>query len=248
MYIAEAHRKSRVFAAGLHSVAGRLDQTWYPAAFGDAVSIFDMHLRPGPSDYPRPDCPHRPASACPRAVNPGVTHRYYTGQPVLPFGFGLSYTTFEYGLVAAPAGLVSLDPLRRVVEHAAAANRTFLARDQLLGAAAAPLEPAGLVRYQVNVTNTGLVDSDDAVLGFMRPPGAGEGGVPLQVLLGFSRVHVKAGRTELVELYPETMLEFSQVGTDGRRYVLPGEYTVRIGVEETAALGGGFFEHTFTAV
>ena len=27
----------------------------------------------------------------------------------------------------------------------------------------------------------------------------------------FNRVHVRAGRTELVELYPETMLEFSQV-------------------------------------
>ena len=234
-----------VVCAHAHSVAGRLDQTWYPATFGEELSIFDMHLRPGPSDYPRPDCPQRPASTCPRAINPGVTHRYYTGKPVVPFGFGLSYTTFEYGLVTAPAGRVSLDPLRRVVEHAAAANRTFLARERLLGATTAL---GSGVHYQVNVTNTGLVDSDDVVLGFMRPPGGGEGGVPLQVLFGFSRVYVKAGRTELVELYPETMLEFSQVDTRGRRYPLSGEYTVRIGVEETVALGGGFVEHTFTAV
>ena len=36
--------------------------------------------------------------------------------------------------------------------------------------------------YSVNVTNTGTVDSDDVVLGFMVPPGAGTGGVPLQAL------------------------------------------------------------------
>ena len=40
----------------------------------------------------------------------------------------------------------------------------------------------GPMQYQIKVTNTGLVDSDDVVLGFLRPPGAGRGGVPLQQL------------------------------------------------------------------
>jgi hypothetical protein len=31
------------------------------------------------------------------------------------------------------------------------------------------------------VTNTGSVDSDDVVLGFLVPPGAGTDGIPLQV-------------------------------------------------------------------
>lgn len=54
---------------------------------------------------------------------------------------------------------------------------------------------------QVTVTNTGKMDADDVVLGFMVPPGAGVDGVPLQTLFGFERVHVPAGQSVSVYLY-----------------------------------------------
>ena len=38
---------------------------------------------------------------------------------------------------------------------------------------------------KVTVTNTGKLDADDVVLGFLTPPGAGQNGVPLQTLYGF---------------------------------------------------------------
>eukprot|EP01052_Picozoa_sp_SAG31_P071318 SAG31_NODE_30230_length_384_cov_0.491228_1_plen_87_part_10 len=41
-----------------------------------------------------------------------------------------------------------------------------------------------LSQYMVNVTNSGNMDAVDVVLGFLAPPGAGENGVPLQVLFG----------------------------------------------------------------
>jgi hypothetical protein len=39
-------------------------------------------------------------------MNPGRTYRFYTGQAVVPFGYGLSYTRFQYALDRTPLGQV----------------------------------------------------------------------------------------------------------------------------------------------
>jgi hypothetical protein len=39
------------------------------------VSMFEMNMRPGPSVWPP-------------GTSPGRTYRFYTGETVLPFGFG----------------------------------------------------------------------------------------------------------------------------------------------------------------
>jgi hypothetical protein len=57
-------------------------------------------------------------------------------------------------------------------------------------------QDAAIVEYTISVTNTGLVDADDVVLGFLTPPRAGIGGVPLQSLFGFERVHLRSGKAE----------------------------------------------------
>ena len=95
--------------------------------------------------------------------------------------------------------------------------------------------------FYVNVTNTGALDADDVVLGFLVPPGAGVGGVPLQELFGFERVFVPAGVTVTVYLGAQGV-RFTQAGEDGVRRFLPGDYTVRFGVRETLEHGMGFAE------
>jgi pre-mRNA-splicing factor SYF2/beta-D-xylosidase 4 len=228
---------------GKRSPAGRMVQTVYPEKYQNDISIFDFNMRPGKSAFARPDCTNtRDPGACPRGINPGRTHRFYTGKPVVPFGFGLSYTTFEYNVVGAPTANepVDLSSVQRLLDDLASASRSFIKPESV--------EAAGLlVQYTINVTNTGLVDADDIVLGFMTPPGAGKGGVPKQTLFGFERVHVKAGQTVSVLLYPDAV-DFTQVDSDGTRTVLAGTYMFSFGVKETAKFGMGVATHNVLTV
>ena len=85
--------------------------------------MFEFSLRPG-------------TSAWPPGTTPGRTHRFYTGTPVLPFGFGLSYTTWQYvpipgptppSTLAAIAAAADAHAATGVIGHVPATLKTFAA-------------------------------------------------------------------------------------------------------------------------
>jgi hypothetical protein len=107
------------------SFVGRIVQTVLPASYADEISIFDFNMRPGASVWPRPDCVLQPQSLCPNGTNPGRTYRFFSGVPVVPFGFGLSYTSFQYKWSTEPKQGVAL-PHYRSVTRVLFASTLFL--------------------------------------------------------------------------------------------------------------------------
>ena len=67
---------------GIVNPGGKLPYTVYPNNYTDLVDFLDMSMSAGP----------------------GRGYRYYRGKPLFPFGFGLSYTTFDLVLVRQKLG------------------------------------------------------------------------------------------------------------------------------------------------
>lgn len=106
------------------------------------------------------------------ATPPGRTHRYFTGTPLIPFGFGLSFVTFSYdALAVTPATLAPSD-----------ASITISARVTHAGGAALIADEVALLFGAFQVASTGLAS------------------IPRQQLLGFTRIRALApGQSRNVE-------------------------------------------------
>lgn len=137
------------------SPSGRLTTTVYPANFVAQRPMTDMQVRllHFIEVLARAAIALAFLQLAPHGSAPGITHLFYSGPTLWPFGWGLSYTTFSFTWFDGASA------------HQSIAAVSFATKD------AAP--PS----YAVNVTNTGAVASDVSVLGFYS---SGNPGQPVQ--------------------------------------------------------------------
>jgi hypothetical protein len=180
---------------GQYNPGGRLPITFYPASYVNAVSMFDMQMRPSPT-------------------NPGRTYKFYTGQAVYEFGYGLSYTTFAYSW--SNDSSISSYSIDTLTKHNDDIDERHVFVQQ----------------FWVNVTNTGSRAGDDVVLAFITPPktSLNDPSPPIKQLFGFERVHLNVNAT--AEIYfPLHLSALLTTGRDGSKWLEPGHYQIKIGQE-----------------
>lgn len=188
---------------GKNPPAGRLPVTHYPASFTRDVPMTDMALRPGPD-------------------TPGRTYRWYTGQPVFDFGFGLHYTAFSAAASLPGNGSSATFSIQDAV--ARCANGTVR------------LTRCPLATFAVDVTNEGPTRSDYVALGFAASAGAGPEPRPRKTLVAYERLAgVEVGGTATARLNV-TLGGLARVEENGDRVLYPGAYQLQVDVGPLAVL------------
>ncbi|KAI6703475.1 hypothetical protein NL676_012611 [Syzygium grande] len=195
---------------GRYNPGGRLPLTWHTADYVDMLPMTSMTLRPDPS-----------------LGYPGRTYKFFNGSVVYPFGYGLSYTRFNYTLTPAKQSVHirpgSLDYCRDL-DYGPGAKRP--------PCPAAPVEDLDCGRhhidFEVEVRNAGTRDGSDVVLVYSKPPD-GILGTYMKRVIGFKRVFVGAGSSQKVHFKIDACKGLELVDYAANRVLPSGVHSIVIG-------------------
>lgn len=181
---------------GAFPPAGRLPITQYPAAYINNNNIYDMNLRPTSSI-------------------PGRTYKWYTGEPVVPFGYGLHYTNFTVTWDSVPSTTTSDIP-------------------SLVNKAGGVKDLAPFATLTASVKNTGgpaNLASDYVGLLFLSSNDAGSAPRPNKQLVSYGRLHgVKVGSSQQLSL-TVNLGALASADDNGNLYIYPGHYTLAFDID-----------------
>ncbi|PNP38530.1 glycosyl hydrolase family 3 N terminal domain-containing protein [Trichoderma gamsii] len=179
---------------GANPPAGRLPITQYPASYINNNNIQDMNLRPSNGI-------------------PGRTYAWYTGTPVLPFGYGLHYTNFS----------VSFQSINTAGTDVAT----------IVNNAGAVIDTSVFATVVVSVHNTGgkaNLASDYVGLLFLSSTNAGPSPHPNKQLAAYGRAKsVGVGATQQLTL-KVNLGSLARADTNGDRWIYPGDYKLTLDV------------------
>lgn len=123
-------------------------------------------------------------------------------EPLFPFGYGLSYTTFKYNNIIVKTQVFYDDDSRKMISNA-------------------------IVKASINVRNYGRYDGAEIVQAYLSFPKSANS--PPQQLRGFEKIFLKQGQNETVE-FDLGKTELSIWDISASTWVIPaGEFIIGIG-------------------
>lgn len=154
------------------------------------------------------------------------TYKWYTKEPVFPFGHGLHYTTFNLSL---PADLPSEFSTADLTSNVSLTDTGPVASGNYP-------DLAPFISLPVSVANTGNATSDYVVLAFLKGE-YGPAPYPNKSLVGFTRVHdVEPGATATGTLDIK-LGSIARSDEDGNLTLWPAKYNLVLDIDERAAWG-----------
>ncbi|KAK9147121.1 hypothetical protein Sjap_007024 [Stephania japonica] len=194
---------------GKYNPGGRLPLTWYQANYVDQVPMTSMLLRPDDT-----------------LGYPGRTYKFFNGTTVYPFGYGLSYSTYNYTIPFTSPRSVNIKLGK--LQHC----RDLTFND----GAFRPACPAVLVEdtaceeefdFEVDVFNNGTMDGAHVVMVYSTPP-SGIARTHAKKVIGFQRVFVPAGQTTTVKFTFNVCKSLSIVDYNAYTLLPSGGHTITV--------------------
>jgi beta-D-xylosidase 4 len=146
----------------------------------------------------------------PSSTSPGRTYKWYDGKPVLPFGYGLHYTTFGFSWGNVPQATYKISSL--------------VSSPGYYGGSPSKNDASPWTTVTVNVKNTGKRSSDYVGLLFVSTKNAGPAPYPNKWLGAYARLHgVAAGASQQVQLNLN-LGALARANKNGDLVLYPGEY------------------------
>lgn len=144
----------------------------------------------------------RPATNLPK--HEGRTHMFYTGTPLWPFGFGLSYTNFSMEFADAQQGSAGAHEIP--IEHLDTQFAQTI--------------------FTIKVTNIGAEVGKEVVQAYFSPPTSADCELKRQ-LWGFQGVLLAPGESRTLSFQLPAPEGLATVLENGDRVFFPGQYIVR---------------------
>ncbi|KAG8090866.1 hypothetical protein GUJ93_ZPchr0011g27711 [Zizania palustris] len=193
---------------GDHNPSGRLPVTWYPEEF-TKVPMTDMRMR-----------------ADPATGYPGRSYRFYQGNPVYKFGYGLSYSKFSRRLVSGTKpGRPNTNLLADLTAKPTADGGASYHVEEIGAEGCEQLKFPAVVEVQ----NHGPMDGKHSVLMFLRWPNATAGvSRPMSQLVGFQSQHVRAGEKVRVGFEVSPCEHLSRATENGKKVIDRGSHLLMV--------------------